>query len=62
MVETQISIYVYILCISSILSPLGILAPRYPDNGSPHKRQNPSDQELGFLAGKSLKRQGDGGT
>merc|ERR1712141_335531 len=27
---------------------------------SPHKRQNPSDQELGFLAGKSLKRQGDG--
>ena len=28
---------------------------------SPHKRQNPSDQELGFLAGKSLKRQGDGG-
>jgi len=27
---------------------------------APHKRQNPSDQELGFLAGKSLKRQGDG--
>jgi hypothetical protein len=38
----------------------GPMSPRYPDNGSPHKRQNPSDQELGFLAGKSLKRQGDG--
>ena len=44
-----LNIFVYLIYIV-ILAPL-----------SPHKRQNPSDQELGFLAGKSLKRQGDGG-
>ena len=53
MVETHnaacLNIFVYLIYIV-ILAPL-----------SPHKRQNPSDQELGFLAGKSLKRQGDGG-